>query len=147
MLAQHGFDVYGLEISATAVATAQAYSVQQMDASSAYNFSLGRHEPADAAGQVNFLQGDFFQRDWERAVNLEGHAKFDLIYDYTVRRDSLTKPRISFSNILSFYVRSCQRRGKVGQLACAIYLNQMGCLCVSSFRSTRIPNSQGRRGA
>ena len=84
MLAQHGFGAYGLEISATAVATAQAYSASEMDAPSAYNFSPGRHERPDTVGQAAFLQGDFFQRDWEQTATLEAAAKFDLIYDYTV---------------------------------------------------------------
>jgi hypothetical protein len=84
MLVQHGFDAYGLEISATAVAAAHAYSAPEMDAPSAYNFSLGHRSQPDPVGQTTFLKGDFFQRDWEETATLEDAATFDLIYDYTV---------------------------------------------------------------
>lgn len=88
MLALHGFDAYGLEISTDAVAAAQAYYASEMAAPSAYNFSRagsgsGSGSPGTAGG-ATFFQGDFFQRDWELATPLEGDAKFDLIYDYTV---------------------------------------------------------------
>jgi hypothetical protein len=84
MLALHGFDAYGLEISTDAVAAAEAYSASEMGAPSAYSFSRAGSDTPGSAGGVTFLQGDFFQRDWELATPLEGDAKFDLIYDYTV---------------------------------------------------------------
>tara|TARA_R110002060_G_scaffold65027_1_gene74036 strand:- start:3039 stop:3332 length:294 start_codon:yes stop_codon:yes gene_type:complete len=84
MLAHHGFDAYGLEISTDAVAAAKAYSAPEIVAPSAYNFHTAARDSLGTAGRVSFLQGDFFQRDWELATSLEGDAKFDLIYDYTV---------------------------------------------------------------
>ncbi|KAH8432480.1 uncharacterized protein LDX57_010117 [Aspergillus melleus] len=61
MLALHGFDVYGLDVSATGVSTAKEYA---------------RGELANPQG-YNFGSGDFFKSDWEDGM------KFDLIYDYT----------------------------------------------------------------
>ncbi len=78
MLALHGFQSYGLEISATAVCEARKYvasklreSTQQED-----NGMLG-------VGDVQILEGDFFANEWQSELPFEG-GKFDLVYDYTV---------------------------------------------------------------
>ncbi|KAH6716505.1 S-adenosyl-L-methionine-dependent methyltransferase [Leptodontidium sp. MPI-SDFR-AT-0119] len=97
MLAQHGFDAYGLEISTDAIAAAEAYSTSEMDAPSAYNFARAGRDSPGTAGGVTFLQGDFFQRDWELATPLEGDAKFDLIYDYTFLCALLPETRKSWA--------------------------------------------------
>ncbi len=85
MLALHGFDAYGLEISSTAVATAKAYAASEMTQPSAHNFSSTANGPQETAGPVTFLHGDFFQSDWEDGMILNASLKFDLIYDYTVK--------------------------------------------------------------
>lgn len=77
MLALHGFDAYGLEISADAVTAAEAYSASEVGAPSAHNFSSANRDSLGTPGGVTFFQGDFFNP-------LEGDMKFDLIYDYTV---------------------------------------------------------------
>ncbi|GES66376.1 thiopurine S-methyltransferase family protein [Aspergillus terreus] len=82
MLALHGFDAYGLEISATAVKEAQHYAMTEMKSPQAYNFGEG-YQGAEKStrGAVTFLEGDFFQSNWCTGV------EFDLIYDYTVCPD------------------------------------------------------------
>ncbi|OBT85058.1 hypothetical protein VE02_07153 [Pseudogymnoascus sp. 03VT05] len=83
MLALHGFDAYGLEISADAVATAKAYAASEMAAPSRHHFSKAGSDNLVSYGEVKFLQGDFFRRDWEATVPLDDGTKFDMIYDYT----------------------------------------------------------------
>jgi len=91
MLALHGFDAYGLEISADAVTTAEAYAASEMTAPSKHNFSKAGNDNRVSYGEVKFLQGDFFRRDWEATAPLDGETKFDMIYDYTVTPPSISK--------------------------------------------------------
>ncbi|KAK5806884.1 hypothetical protein VI817_001142 [Penicillium citrinum] len=78
MLALHGFDVVGLEISSKGVSIAERYAMKELFAPQPYNF--GSSDPGDAGsvgrGTVKFIQGDFFKGD---SVG----EKFDIIYDYT----------------------------------------------------------------
>lgn len=86
MLALHGFDAYGLEISSTAVAMAEAYAEEQIKDPAEYHFAnkdKDKGKPSANRGKVAFVQGDFFQSDWETKVE-DGSDRFDLIYDYTV---------------------------------------------------------------
>lgn len=84
MLALHGFDVYGLDVSATGVSTAREYARGEMANPQEYNFGSGSSVyTQDQPGDVTILQGDFFKSDWD------GGLKFDLIYDYTVDRKSV----------------------------------------------------------
>ncbi|PYH45963.1 thiol methyltransferase [Aspergillus saccharolyticus JOP 1030-1] len=76
MLALHGYDVYGLEISSTGVSVARRYAENELANPQAYNWGASRVDCQP--GQVEFIQGDFFKRDWEKPG-----LKFDLIYDYT----------------------------------------------------------------
>jgi hypothetical protein len=92
MLALHGFDAWGLEISKTAVATAEQYSVEQMQNPSPSNFAEAEIGSAVEPGTVSFVAGDFFSKDWEAKMP-DGPKKFDLIYDYTVRRSSIYIPQ------------------------------------------------------
>ncbi|RAK84922.1 thiopurine S-methyltransferase family protein [Aspergillus costaricaensis CBS 115574] len=81
MLALHGFDVYGLDISATGVSEARKYASSEMQSPQGYNFSSGTAKAANI-GNVKFIAGDFFSSEWESEALRDGE-KFDLIYDYT----------------------------------------------------------------
>ena len=91
MLALHGFDAWGLEISKTAVATAERYGVEQMQNPSPGNFAKAEIGSAVDPGTISFVAGDFFTKDWEAKLT-DGQKKFDLIYDYTVRRSLIYVP-------------------------------------------------------
>ncbi|KAI9034756.1 uncharacterized protein KD926_005701 [Aspergillus affinis] len=82
MLALHGFDVYGLEISAAGVSSAQSYACNELQKPQKYNFGE-RKSGSTAPGSVTFIQGDFFKSDWEHKALEGGEIQFDLIYDYT----------------------------------------------------------------
>ncbi|RAH54691.1 thiopurine S-methyltransferase family protein [Aspergillus piperis CBS 112811] len=81
MLALHGFDVYGLDISATGVSEARKYAASEMQSPQGYNFSSGTATTADI-GNVKSIAGDFFSSAWESEALRDGE-KFDLVYDYT----------------------------------------------------------------
>lgn len=83
MLALHGFDAYGLEISATGVSTAKKYAASEMQRPQEYNFGLGWTGPV-TPGNASFVEGNFFKPGWERQISANGDIKFDLVYDYTV---------------------------------------------------------------
>ncbi|KAJ6262466.1 hypothetical protein Dda_3274 [Drechslerella dactyloides] len=85
MLALHGFDVYGLEVSPGAVSAANAYAATQLTHPSAENFSNQDYQPSDGHGGVKFVEGDFFTSDWmgDCLREEEIFQGFDLIYDYT----------------------------------------------------------------
>jgi hypothetical protein len=76
LLATHGFDTVGLEISAQAVDTARSYAASASSVKSTTQ-SLDR-------GELDFVKGDFFSQDWQSNA-LGGTDGFDLVYDYTVR--------------------------------------------------------------
>ena len=77
MLALHGFDAVGLEISAKGVSTAEEYAQKELQAPQAYNFGSASANKFER-GSVSFIQGDFFRSDCTKG------EKFDVIYDYTV---------------------------------------------------------------
>ncbi|KAG8425579.1 hypothetical protein J3458_002265 [Metarhizium acridum] len=82
MLALHGFDVYGLEVSAKGAQIARDYAAGELAEPQDYNFgSNGR--PSGQPGRVRIIAGDFFVRDWEQTLAQDGVEGFDLIYDYT----------------------------------------------------------------
>lgn len=83
MLALHGFEAYGLEISRTAVSTAEEYAKKEMENPSPYNFSSGSMPSGLNPGPVKFVQGDFFSKELESNLGEPG-TQFDLVYDYTV---------------------------------------------------------------
>ncbi|OCK73195.1 thiol methyltransferase [Lepidopterella palustris CBS 459.81] len=82
MLALHGFEAYGLEISQTAVATARRYADAQMKEPSAYNFWTSSDKERVPAGEVTILEGDYFKDNWLEGIKGE-HKNFDAVYDYT----------------------------------------------------------------
>ncbi|KAJ5728078.1 hypothetical protein N7493_004408 [Penicillium malachiteum] len=76
MLALHGFDVVGLEISQKGVSAAEEYAATELKMPEEHNFGgswTSKHE----RGSVSFIKGDFFKSD-----SADG-KKFDVIYDYT----------------------------------------------------------------
>lgn len=83
MLALHGFDVWGLEVSATGAQEARDYAARELAEPQEYNFG-DSHLPDEQPGTVTIIAGDFFVRDWEQTLPQEGFEGFDLVYDYTV---------------------------------------------------------------
>ncbi|KAJ5295741.1 S-adenosyl-L-methionine-dependent methyltransferase [Penicillium antarcticum] len=75
MLALHGFDAYGLDVSSKGVSVAEEYAGKELQSPQPYNF--GAEGTARERGNVSFIEGDFFKSKWEDG------RKFDLIYDYT----------------------------------------------------------------
>lgn len=77
LLASHGYDAYGADVSETAIQACKTLDKEQGDDAAKYpvkNEKLGR-------GSRNFLLADFFNDDLlSRAGGIGG---FDLIYDYT----------------------------------------------------------------
>jgi hypothetical protein len=82
MLALHGFDAYGLEISDTAVKEAEKYASTELLKPSSYHF--GTEQRLSAPGSVTFFQGDFFTSQWDFKGGIDENTKFDVVYDYTV---------------------------------------------------------------
>lgn len=77
MLALHGFDVVGLEISSTGADAAKAYARQELAEPHEYNFGSPDAVPNKDPGTVTIATGDFFDQSWST-------EKFHLIFDYTV---------------------------------------------------------------
>ena len=75
LLASFGYDAFGLEVSQTAVK--RCYEEQK---SNGHEYPV--RDDSTGAGAVKFMHGDFFGTGW--MSSMEGDAKFDLIYDYTV---------------------------------------------------------------
>ncbi|KAE8384562.1 S-adenosyl-L-methionine-dependent methyltransferase [Aspergillus alliaceus] len=75
MLALHGFDVFGLEVSETGAEVAREYARAEFQSPKEYNFGSSSSSGVEA-GQVAIIQGDFFKKEWKNRV------RFDLIYDY-----------------------------------------------------------------
>lgn len=85
MLALHGFEAIGLEVSAKGAETAREYAARELKSPQAYNFQDQSAGPAANPGSVTIIEGDFFAREWQDALVRDGVESFDLIYDYTVR--------------------------------------------------------------
>ena len=74
LLASHGYEAYGLEISDKAVE-----KCLEEKKTNGHTYSSNAH--SDGAGTSTFLKGDFFASEWNNVVS---SGTFDLIYDYTV---------------------------------------------------------------
>ncbi|KAG5952637.1 hypothetical protein E4U53_000331 [Claviceps sorghi] len=82
MLALHGFDVYGLEVSSKGAQLARDYTARELESPHDYNYGRqGRFETPP--GSVHIITADFFNHDWETLLGEDGKRGFDLIYDYT----------------------------------------------------------------
>ena len=84
MLALHGFDVFGLEVSLIGGEVARKHAKAELVNPSEYNFANPGYKPDEGPGSVEIIVGDFFKRDWEADCMSQSGEKFDLIYDYTV---------------------------------------------------------------
>ncbi|KAJ5175312.1 uncharacterized protein N7482_001189 [Penicillium canariense] len=82
MLALHGFDAFGLEISETAIKEAEIYASAELAKPSDYHFGSGQHQPL-TTGSVTFFQGDFFTPQWNFKAGIDETTQFDVVYDYT----------------------------------------------------------------
>lgn len=76
LLSSWGYDVWGLDYSATA--KDEAIKNQELAE------SKGLYKAVDGLekGKVHWVTGDFFAQEWSKDLGSKGH--FDLIYDYTV---------------------------------------------------------------
>jgi SAM-dependent methyltransferase len=98
LLARLGYDAYGLDVSAKAIAEAQAYQAGNPDLLLLLPLSSAADADADPdVGTATFLQGDFWASDWlpgpttptdNAAVQEEEEeptttTTFDLIFDFT----------------------------------------------------------------
>ncbi|KAH0542311.1 hypothetical protein FGG08_003248 [Glutinoglossum americanum] len=102
LLASYGYDAYGLEISDTAVKLCEEYASEHGKDYPARDESIG-------VGKVKFILGDFFKEEWEKEV--EGAARFELLYDYTFLSalPPSTRPAWSlrYSQLLSSSTSGC----------------------------------------
>ena len=85
LLALHGYDSYGLEVSPAAVAAAKDYSSSQFESPSQAYFSTRNDEEVAAylknRGEAHFFCADFFEKSW---AGNDVPSRYDLVYDYTV---------------------------------------------------------------
>lgn len=75
LLASFGYDVYGLEVSESAVQMCR----REQD-TNGHKYPV--RDVTAGAGKVTFLTGDFFGDAWSSSI--DGGPVFELIYDYTV---------------------------------------------------------------
>jgi hypothetical protein len=123
MLALHGFDAYGLEISDTAVKEAEKYASEEMVKPSAHHFGSEQRQP-HTLGSATFFQGDFFTPQWDFKGAVDESTKFDIIYDYTV----------------SFTLHACDDfkvADVLGQFLCALHPEQRKQWAASMARVTK----------
>ncbi|KAJ6145495.1 hypothetical protein N7470_009390 [Penicillium chermesinum] len=76
MLALHGFDAYGLDVSEIGLSAAKEYADRELQNPQDHNFGASWNG-TQSRGTVAFIQADFF------APRPEDENKFDVIYDYT----------------------------------------------------------------
>ncbi|EQL03908.1 thiopurine S-methyltransferase family protein [Ophiocordyceps sinensis CO18] len=83
MLALHGFDVYGLEVSDTGARVAKSYALSELDHPARHNYGNREEWLPTTPGKLKIITGDFFKRDWQATCADQVVTRFDLIYDYT----------------------------------------------------------------
>lgn len=81
LLASHGYDAYGLDVSEAAIEQCKQVQTQDGD-------KYPVQDSASGAGIVKYILGDFFSDTWAKEV--DDSSSFDLIYDYTVCKSLLT---------------------------------------------------------
>ncbi|KEY68941.1 hypothetical protein S7711_04607 [Stachybotrys chartarum IBT 7711] len=77
LLSSYGYDVWGLDTSATAINVARE-SQAAAEKDGAYKATDGMER-----GAVNWIVADFFSDSWTKGIGTDGTGKFDLIFDYT----------------------------------------------------------------
>lgn len=82
MLAQNGFESYGLEVSQAAVNAATKHFGFGADTASHDSRDTGNPGVPGTHELTHFRRGDFFESDWQKALPFEP-GQFDLVYDYT----------------------------------------------------------------
>lgn len=92
MLALHGFETWGLEVSRVAVDTASENVNAQLANPSPQNYV--KDSPRSKPANAEVILGDFFKRDWEQRLGADFEG-FDVIYDYTVSRRGWVRLAIS----------------------------------------------------
>ncbi|KAI8941041.1 hypothetical protein NX059_002285 [Plenodomus lindquistii] len=80
MLALHGIETWGLEVSQGAVNVANENVKAQLENPAPSNFGGKGSRPTSANAKV--ILGDFFQKGWESQITADFQG-FDIIYDYT----------------------------------------------------------------
>ena len=78
LLASFGYDAYGLEVSESAVQRC-------LEEREKNGHKYPVRQPANGAGQAEFINGDFFSDKWSSQTR---GNDFDLVYDYTVSETS-----------------------------------------------------------
>ena len=76
LFAAFGYDAFGLEGSKNAVKACEGF---RGEAEGKEEYKIRDAEAG--RGEVNFVLGDFFSKEWEKET---GEGGFDVIYDYTV---------------------------------------------------------------
>lgn len=77
LLAEHGYDAVGVDISAAAIVDAKAWVGVQLDKMEASGAAVPK-------GKIELVAGDFFKNDWIESLGIEVQGGFDIIYDYAV---------------------------------------------------------------
>lgn len=89
LLASFGYDAYGLEYSPGAIE-----ACKKEEAASEKEYQV--RDPSIGKGKVTWVQGDFFDDAWLKAIDVPRNG-FDIIYDYTVSRLSPLPIALSFA--------------------------------------------------
>lgn len=95
LLAEFGYDAYGLECSGTALEECKKEAEKVKDGLKARDQEVGM-------GSYTFLEGDFFKDGWLKEAGLE-QGCFDIIYDYTVSCCLLQRRPISILLIFRLF--------------------------------------------
>lgn len=74
LLASHGYDAVGLDISESAIKECKKFADEE---------APKYLDNAKDAGSYQFVTGDFFKDDWLETVGAD-ESRFHFIYDYTV---------------------------------------------------------------
>lgn len=147
MLALHGFEACGLEISQTAVAEAEQYASGEMREPARCNFGPAGRRRDTTSGTMKFVEADFFGGGWEAQGCGDGEGKFDLIYDYTVGLTFFCcLLAVTMADRCSSSVPSIHPSGGIGQRGWRPSLIKVGCLFVLSFRCIRTRSCRVRLG-
>lgn len=89
LLACLGYDAVGLEVSENALKVCEEQKAERM------SHYPKRTNDAASHGSATFICGDFFKDDWRTQVGSD--ARFDLVWDYTVRCSTASKGISAYS--------------------------------------------------